>query len=102
MSSCCSQCRARKFTLRPAGVADRNRCGLRKLRLVEAADQRCRDVAALFEPTLYGRALRRLAVAVFDDLRQGMQEIEFLAPAHQSALTPWIDQAMGTFATLAA
>src|SRR6202162_327082 len=31
------------------------------------------------EPTLYGRALRRLAVTVFDDLRQGMQEIEFLA-----------------------
>lgn len=31
------------------------------------------------EPTLYGRALRRLALTVFDDLRQGMQEIEFLA-----------------------
>jgi DNA-binding transcriptional LysR family regulator len=31
------------------------------------------------EPTLYGRALRKLAITVFDDLRQGMQEIEFLA-----------------------
>src|SRR5262245_25932428 len=31
------------------------------------------------EPTLYGRALRKLAVTVFDDLRQGIQEIEFLA-----------------------
>lgn len=31
------------------------------------------------EPTLYGRALRKLAVIVSDDLRQGMQEIEFLA-----------------------
>src|ERR1700692_1578575 len=29
------------------------------------------------EPTLYGRALRKLAVTVSDDLRQGMQEIEF-------------------------
>jgi DNA-binding transcriptional LysR family regulator len=31
------------------------------------------------EPTLYGRALHKLAVTVFDDVRQGMQEIEFLA-----------------------
>ena len=31
------------------------------------------------EPTLYGRALRKLAITVFDDVRQGMQEIEFLA-----------------------
>jgi DNA-binding transcriptional LysR family regulator len=30
-------------------------------------------------PTLYGRALHKLAVTVFDDVRQGMQEIEFLA-----------------------
>jgi DNA-binding transcriptional LysR family regulator len=30
------------------------------------------------EPTLYGRALRKFAVTVSDDLRQGMQEIEFL------------------------
>jgi len=31
------------------------------------------------EPTLYGRALRKLAITVSDDMRQGMQEIEFLA-----------------------
>src|SRR5215468_12566410 len=29
------------------------------------------------EPTLYGRALIKWALAAFDDLRQGMQEIEF-------------------------
>jgi DNA-binding transcriptional LysR family regulator len=31
------------------------------------------------EPTLYGRALCRLATTVFNDLREGMQEIRFLA-----------------------
>src|SRR5262245_25460237 len=31
------------------------------------------------EPTLYGRALLKWAVAAFDDLRQGVKEIEFLA-----------------------
>src|SRR3954463_1588382 len=31
------------------------------------------------EPTLYGRALLKSGVAVFDDLRQGIKEIEFLA-----------------------
>src|SRR6266702_7904925 len=31
------------------------------------------------EPTLYGHALRKLAVTVFDDMRRGIQEIEFLA-----------------------
>src|SRR5258708_17646087 len=31
------------------------------------------------EPTLYGRALLKWATAMFDDLRQGVQEIEFLA-----------------------
>jgi DNA-binding transcriptional LysR family regulator len=31
------------------------------------------------EPTLYGRALRKWGNAVFDDLRQGVNEIEFLA-----------------------
>jgi DNA-binding transcriptional LysR family regulator len=31
------------------------------------------------EPTLYGRALLKWAAAVFDDLRQGVREIEFLA-----------------------
>jgi DNA-binding transcriptional LysR family regulator len=30
------------------------------------------------EPTLYGRVLLKWATAVFDDLRQGMREIEFL------------------------
>jgi DNA-binding transcriptional LysR family regulator len=31
------------------------------------------------EPTLYGRALLKWAIAVFDDVRQGVTEIEFLA-----------------------
>jgi DNA-binding transcriptional LysR family regulator len=31
------------------------------------------------EPTLYGRVLLKWAVAVFDDLRRGVREIEFLA-----------------------
>jgi DNA-binding transcriptional LysR family regulator len=31
------------------------------------------------EPTLYGRALLKSGVAVFDDLRQGLKEIEFLS-----------------------
>jgi DNA-binding transcriptional LysR family regulator len=31
------------------------------------------------EATLYGRALHKLAITVFDDLRHGMQEIKFLA-----------------------
>jgi DNA-binding transcriptional LysR family regulator len=31
------------------------------------------------EPTLYGRALLKWGVAAFDDLRQGVKEIEFLA-----------------------
>jgi DNA-binding transcriptional LysR family regulator len=31
------------------------------------------------EPTLYGRALLRWGATVFDDLRQGVKEIEFLA-----------------------
>jgi DNA-binding transcriptional LysR family regulator len=31
------------------------------------------------EPSLYGRALHKWAVAVFDDVRQGVNEIEFLA-----------------------
>jgi DNA-binding transcriptional LysR family regulator len=31
------------------------------------------------EPTLYGRALLKWAIAVFDDLRQGIKEIEFLS-----------------------
>jgi DNA-binding transcriptional LysR family regulator len=31
------------------------------------------------EPTPYGRALLKRAVAIFDDLRQGVREIEFLS-----------------------
>ena len=31
------------------------------------------------EPTLYGRALLRRSVTLFDELRQGIQEIKFLA-----------------------
>src|SRR5262245_6654742 len=31
------------------------------------------------EPTLYGRTLLKWAVAVFDDVRQGVKELEFLA-----------------------
>src|SRR5206468_667170 len=31
------------------------------------------------EPTLYGRALYKLAITLFDDLRRGVREIEFLA-----------------------
>src|SRR5580704_6936242 len=31
------------------------------------------------EPTLYGRALLRRSVAIFDELRQSVKEIEFLA-----------------------
>src|SRR5215470_15796577 len=31
------------------------------------------------EPTLYGRALLKRSVAIFDDLRQSVREIEFLA-----------------------
>jgi DNA-binding transcriptional LysR family regulator len=31
------------------------------------------------EPTLYGRALAKRSVAIFDELRQGIREIEFLA-----------------------
>lgn len=33
------------------------------------------------EPTLYGRALLKWAAAVFDDVRQGINEIEFLGDA---------------------
>jgi DNA-binding transcriptional LysR family regulator len=31
------------------------------------------------EPTIYGRALLKCGVAVFDELRQGVKELEFLA-----------------------
>jgi DNA-binding transcriptional LysR family regulator len=32
------------------------------------------------EPTIYGRAIVGSGVAVFDDLRKGVDQIEFLAP----------------------
>ena len=38
------------------------------------------------EATVYGRALLDCGTAVFDDLRQGMQEIAFLSGEHQD---PW-------------
>jgi DNA-binding transcriptional LysR family regulator len=38
------------------------------------------------EPTLYGRALLKWGVVVFDDLRQGVKEIEFLADPTIGAL----------------
>src|SRR6266852_569153 len=38
------------------------------------------------EPTLYGRALLKWAIAVFDDLRQGVKEIEFLADPNAGEL----------------
>jgi DNA-binding transcriptional LysR family regulator len=31
------------------------------------------------EPTIYGHALHKLAITMFDDLRQGLQEIDFLS-----------------------
>src|SRR5262245_59333670 len=31
------------------------------------------------EPTIYGQALLRCSVAVFDDLKQGIRDIEFLS-----------------------
>jgi DNA-binding transcriptional LysR family regulator len=46
------------------------------------------------EPTLYGLALRKLAVTVFDDLHQGMQEIEFLADPTAGELRVGCNEAM--------
>jgi DNA-binding transcriptional LysR family regulator len=39
------------------------------------------------EPTIYGRALLKCGTAVFDDLRQGVKEIEFLADPSAGELT---------------
>jgi hypothetical protein len=46
------------------------------------------------EPTLYGQALRKLAVTVFDDMRQAMQEIEFLANPTAGEVRIGCDEAM--------
>jgi len=62
-----------------------SRCHVRSISRTIAGLERSLGVPLLdrspqgVEPTLYGRALRKLAITVFDDLRQGTQEIEFLA-----------------------
>src|SRR5688500_13946990 len=38
------------------------------------------------EPTIYGRALLKCGVAVFDELRQGIKELEFLTDPHAGEL----------------
>src|SRR5262249_37221790 len=48
------------------------------------------------EPTLYGRALRKLALTLFDDLRQGMQETEFLADPTAGELRIGCNESMAT------
>jgi DNA-binding transcriptional LysR family regulator len=40
------------------------------------------------EPTIYGRALLKCGVAVFDELRQGIKELDFLIDPHAGEL--WI------------
>jgi len=46
------------------------------------------------EPTLYGRALRKWGNAVFDDLRQGIKEIEYLADPTTGELRIGCSEAM--------
>jgi len=46
------------------------------------------------EPTLYGRALRKWGNAVFDDLRQGIKEIEYLADPTTGKLQIGCSEAM--------
>jgi DNA-binding transcriptional LysR family regulator len=38
------------------------------------------------EPTIYGRALLKCSVAVFDELRQGVKELDFLTDPHAGEL----------------
>src|SRR5882672_2293442 len=38
------------------------------------------------EPTMYGRALLQCGVAVFDELRQGVKQVKFLADPHGGQL----------------
>src|SRR4051812_39418366 len=40
------------------------------------------------EPTIYGRALHKRGVAVFDELRQGVKELEFLTDPTSGELSP--------------
>jgi DNA-binding transcriptional LysR family regulator len=46
------------------------------------------------EPTLYGRALRNCGNAVFDDLQQGIKEIEYLADPTKGELRIGCSEAM--------
>jgi DNA-binding transcriptional LysR family regulator len=46
------------------------------------------------EPTVYGRALSRRGLAVFDELRQGVQELEFLADPAAGELRVGSSEAM--------
>jgi DNA-binding transcriptional LysR family regulator len=46
------------------------------------------------EPTLYGRALRKWSNAVFEDLRQGVKEIEYLADPTTGELRIGCSEAM--------
>lgn len=48
------------------------------------------------EPTIYGRALLKRSVSVFDDLRTGMSELEFLADPCAGELRIGTTEAMGT------
>jgi DNA-binding transcriptional LysR family regulator len=50
------------------------------------------------EPTLYGRALLKRSVVIFDDLRQSVKEIEFLAdPTSGELRLGCVDWAAGAF-----
>jgi DNA-binding transcriptional LysR family regulator len=56
--------------------------------LEEALDVRLLDRSPQgIEPTNYGRALLKCGTAVFDDLRQGVKEIEFLADPSSGELS---------------
>src|SRR5262249_9606014 len=46
------------------------------------------------EPTLYGRALIKRSVAIFDELRQSVKEIEFLADPNAGELRVGCNEAM--------
>src|SRR5262249_38453462 len=48
------------------------------------------------EPTLYGRALLKRSVAIFDDLRTSVSELEFLADATAGELRIGCTEAMAT------
>jgi len=46
------------------------------------------------EPTMYGRALLKRSLAVFDELRQSVQEIEFLADPNSTELSVGCSEVM--------